>query len=95
MGICVETNPILQWRPRAIKKLRDVNRLEFAICQLEKLYLRVDVEQDWDGIDRDIWVKTLPNYAIKNRKIRFYCMRWVILKLAYFMRGDVDQDCSS
>ena len=59
MGICVDYNgPLhLQWSPRAIIKVREVKRSEFEKCQLDLLILRTNVDRDWEGIDRDIWVK--------------------------------------
>ena len=47
----------MKWSPRAIRKVRDVNRLGFEKSSLELLILRADVDQDWTEIDKDIWVK--------------------------------------
>ena len=53
----------MSWNPRAIIKLRDINRHAFEKLNLELVILRSEVDQDWDGIDRDIWVKLMAQFA--------------------------------
>ena len=56
MGLTVPVLPV-KWGPRAILKLREVNRSDFEKFEVKLLILRADVDTDWDDLDKSIWVK--------------------------------------
>ena len=74
MGAIAHIRP-LNWSPRAILKSREVKPSEYEKCLLELLILRADVDDDWDTIDRDIWVTFLVLSSIIqfSKKLRFRC----------------------
>ena len=54
MGLTVPVLPV-KWGPRAILKLREVNRSDFEKFEVKLLILRADVDTDWDDLDKSIW----------------------------------------
>ena len=55
MGLTVPVLPV-KWGPRAILKLREVNRSDFEKFEVKLLILRADVDTDWEDLDKSIWV---------------------------------------
>ena len=48
-----------KWSPRAILKEREVKPQEFERCHIKLMVLRAEIEDDWEEIDDNIWVKQI------------------------------------
>ena len=47
----------MKWSPRAILKSRDIEPVEFEKGHIKLMILRAEVDQEWDRIDSEIWVR--------------------------------------
>ena len=52
----------LKWSPRAILKVRDVKPQEFERSHIKLMALRAEIDNDWEEIEDDIWVKQMGQF---------------------------------